>query len=103
MHLNKDFVAGDCNSIPPALSLRNNKVTWKSKEIVPNTSSAKGKILLAFSQAKFPPKEILAEIRLSMKSNCGLIEGLGAEVRQEYSQVSPAEKLLMVEYKILPK
>lgn len=56
MHLNKDFIVGDCNSIPPAVSLRNNKVTWKSKEIVPGSSSAKGKILLAFSQAKFPPK-----------------------------------------------
>jgi hypothetical protein len=73
VYLNKDFIVGDCNSIPPAQSLRNNKVTWKCKEIVPGTPSAKGKILLAFGQAKFPAKEILAEIRLSMKSSCGLI------------------------------
>lgn len=73
----------DCKSIPAANSLKNNKVTWKSKEIIPGTSSAKGKILLAFSQVKFPPKDILAEIKLNMKSNCGLIESLGAEVRQE--------------------
>lgn len=89
MYLNKDFVVLDCKSIPVANSLKNNKVTWKSKEIVPNSSSAKGKILLAFSQAKFPPKEILAEIKLNMKSNCGLIENLGAEVRQDMDHSNP--------------
>lgn len=49
---------------------------------MPNSNNSKGKILLAFSQAKFPPKQIIAEIKLNMKSNCGLIEGLGAEVKQ---------------------
>lgn len=78
MYLNKDFVVLDCKSIPAANSLKNNKVTWKSKEIVPGSSSSKGKILLAFSQAKFPPKDILAEVKLNMKCNCGLIENMGA-------------------------
>ena len=55
VHLNKDFVVLDCKSIPAAHSLKNNKVVWKTKEIAPNSSNSKGKILLAFGQAKFPP------------------------------------------------
>jgi hypothetical protein len=31
--LNKDFIVLDCKSIPAANSLKNNKVTWKNKEI----------------------------------------------------------------------
>lgn len=80
----------DCKSIPVANSLKNNKVTWKTKEIIPNSNNSKGKILLAFSQAKFPPKQILAEIRLNMKCNCGLIENLNAEVKQEFNQITSA-------------
>ena len=80
--LNKDFVVLDCKSIPVANSLKNNKVTWKTKEITPGSSKSKGKILLAFSQVQFPPKQILSEIRLCMKSNCGLIENLNADLKQ---------------------
>jgi hypothetical protein len=82
VYLNKQFIALDCKSIPVANSLKNNKVTWKTKEIVPNSPNSKGKILLAFSQAQLPPKHILAEIRLNMKCNCGLIDNLSSEIRQ---------------------
>lgn len=78
VHLHKQFIVLDCKSIPVANSLKNNKVTWKTKQISPNSSNSKGKILLAFSQAKFPPKDIISEIKLNMKSNCGLIENLTA-------------------------
>ena len=78
VYLNKEFVVLDCRSIPVAHSLKNNKVTWKTKEILPNAQNSKGKILLAFGQAKFPPKKIISEIKLSMKSPCGILEGLQA-------------------------
>jgi hypothetical protein len=101
VYLNKQFIALDCKSIPVANSLKNNKVTWKTKEIAPNSPNSKGKILLAFSQAQLPPKHILAEIRLNMKCNCGLIDNLSSEIRQESSQ-SAAEKILLIEYHIAP-
>lgn len=31
VYLNKDFIVLDCKSIPAANSLKNNKVTWKTK------------------------------------------------------------------------
>ncbi len=31
VYLNKEFVVLDCRSIPVAHSLKNNKVTWKTK------------------------------------------------------------------------
>lgn len=96
VYLNKDFVVLDCKSIPAANSLKNNKVTWKNKEIIPNSNSSKGKILLAFSQAKFPPKSILSEIRLSMKSNCGLIDNLTAEIHQDSNFIASPEKTLII-------
>ena len=92
----------DCRSIPVAHSLKNNKVTWKTKEIIPGGSNSKGKILLAFGQAKFPPKKIISEIKLSMKSNCGIIEGLEASCQQDWGYESKAERTLILEYKISP-
>ena len=56
VYLNKEFVVLDCKCIPFAHSLKHNKVVWKTKEISPGSSNSKGKILLAFGQAKFPPK-----------------------------------------------
>lgn len=72
----------DCKSVPNANSLKNNRVTWKTKQIAPSSNNAKGKIILAFGSTNIQPKHIIKEIRLSMKSNCGLIEHLKAECVQ---------------------
>ena len=67
VHLNPDFViSGDFRSIPMAVSLRNHKIIWKTKEIS-HSAAAKGKILLAFTSSNVPAKSIIKEIKLSMK------------------------------------
>lgn len=69
----------DCKSVPPAYSLRNNKITWKTKEILPNSNNSKAKIILAFGSSNIPPKYIIKEIKLGCKAHCGIIEPLQAE------------------------
>ena len=49
----------DCKSVPPAYSLRNNKITWKTKEILPNSNNSKAKIILAFGSSNIPPRYII--------------------------------------------
>jgi hypothetical protein len=72
------MVTGDCKTIPMAVSLRNSKIVWKTKEIS-HQAAAKGKILLAFTNSNISPKKIIKEIRLSMKClNKGMIDGLNA-------------------------
>lgn len=31
VYLNKEFLVMDCKSVPSAYSLKNNKITWKTK------------------------------------------------------------------------
>jgi hypothetical protein len=78
VYLNKEFLVMECKSIPSAYSLRNNKITWKTKEIHPNSNNSKGKIILAFGSTNIAPKHIIKEIKLTMKANCGLIDNLKA-------------------------
>jgi hypothetical protein len=92
----------DCKSVPSAYSLKNNKITWKTKEIIPNSANAKGKIILAFGSSNIAPKHIIKDIKLSMKANWGLIEGLRAECLQDCGHLSEGERTLLVEYKISP-
>jgi len=68
----------DCKSVPSAYSLKNNKITWKTKEILPNSNNSKGKIILAFGSSNISPKHIIKEVRLNMKASCGLIDNLRA-------------------------
>jgi hypothetical protein len=49
----------DCKSVPSAYSLKNNKITWKTKEIIPNASNSKGKIILAFGSSNLAPSLII--------------------------------------------
>jgi len=86
----------DCKSVPPAYSLRNNKITWKTKEIIPNSNNSKAKIILAFGSSNIPPKKIIKEIKLTCKANCGLIEQLKAECHQDWGYTSEAEKILLI-------
>ena len=58
--------------------------------------------MLAFGQAKFPPKKIISEIKLNMKAPCGILEGLNAECQQEWGYLNSGEKTLIVEYRISP-
>lgn len=59
-----------------AVSLRNSKIIWRTKEISHN-SSGKGKILLAFTKSNVPTNQIIKEIKLTMKCvNKGMIENL---------------------------
>jgi hypothetical protein len=37
-----------------------------------------------------------------MKANCGLIENLNVECRQDWGGLSEAERMLLIEYKISP-
>ena len=80
----------DCKSVPSAYSLRNNKITWKTKEILPGSNNCKGKIILAFGSSNIPPQKIIKEIRLTMKAACGLIENLVAECQQDWGYSSSA-------------
>ena len=80
----------DCKSVPSAYSLKNNKITWKTKEILPNSNNSKGKIVLAFGSSNIPPKKIIHEIKLTMKANCGLIDQLRAECQQDWGYTSQA-------------
>lgn len=92
----------DCKSVPSAYSLKNNKITWKTKEIMPNSHNSKGKIILAFGASNIAPKHIIREIKLTMKANCGLIEQLRSECHQDCGHITEAEKMLLIEYKISP-
>jgi len=89
VHLNPDFlIREEVKSIPMAVSLKNHKIIWKTKEISPSNSS-KGKILLAFTNSNVAPKLIIKEIRLTMKChNKGMLDGLMLECAQEDGQVS---------------
>lgn len=49
----------DCKSVPSAYSLKNNKITWKTKEIMPFSHNSKGKIILAFGSSNISPKNII--------------------------------------------
>ena len=50
----------DCRAVPAAQSLRNNKVTWKTREISwGGNNKSKGKVLLAFGSSNVPPKKII--------------------------------------------
>jgi hypothetical protein len=49
----------DCKSVPSAYSLKNNKITWKTKEMLPNSNNSKGKIILAFGSSNILPKNII--------------------------------------------
>jgi hypothetical protein len=100
--LHREFVVMDCKSVPSAYSLKNNKITWKTKEILPNSANSKGKIILAFGGTNVLPKEIIREVKLTMKANCGLVEGLQAECQQEWGYGCEAERMLLIEYKISP-
>ena len=86
----------DCKSVPSAYSLKNNKITWKTKEILPNSNNSKGKIILAFGSSNISPKYIIKEIKLAMKANCGLIDNLRAECIQDCGYTSEAEKILLI-------
>lgn len=86
----------DCKSVPSAYSLKNNKITWKTKEILPNSNNSKGKIILAFGSSNISPKHIIKEIKLTMKANCGLIDNLRAECIQDWGYTSEAEKILLI-------
>jgi len=88
VYLNKEFLVMDCKSVPSAYSLKNNKITWKTKEILPNANNSKGKIILAFGSSNISPKHIIKEIKLTMKANCCLIENLKAECIQDYGYTS---------------
>lgn len=92
----------DCKSVPSAYSLKNNKITWKTKEIVPGANNCKGKIILAFGSSNVAPKHIIKEIKLSMKASCCLLDNLKAECVQDWGHVAEAEKTLLIEYKISP-
>ena len=59
VYLNKEFLVMDCKSVPSAYSLKSNKITWKTKEILPNSNNSKGKIVLAFGSSNIPPKKII--------------------------------------------
>jgi hypothetical protein len=102
VHLSKEFVVRDCKSVPSAYSLRNGKITWKTKEILPNSNNSKGKIILAFASSNIAPKHIIKEVKLTMKANCGLIDPMRAECHQDWGYTSEAEKMLLIEYKISP-
>jgi len=86
--LNREFVVMDCKSVPSAYSLKNNKITWKTKEILPNSNNSKGKIILAFGGTNILPKDIIKEIKLTMKANCGLIDNLKSECLQQWGHSS---------------
>lgn len=86
----------DCKSVPSAYSLKNNKITWKTKEILPNANNSKGKIILAFGSTNIAPKHIIKEIKLNMKANCGLIDNMRAECVQDFGYRSEAEKMLLI-------
>ena len=86
----------DCKSVPSAYSLKNNKITWKTKEILPNSNNSKGKIILAFGSSNISHKYIIKEIKLAMKANCGLIDNLRAECIQDWGYTSEAEKILLI-------
>jgi hypothetical protein len=92
----------DCKSVPSAYSLKNNKITCKTKEIMPFSHNSKGKIILAFGSSNISPKNIIKEIKLSMKANCGLIDNLKVECIQEWGYTCDPEKMLLIEYKISP-
>ena len=83
VHLNPEFVIREeVKSIPMAVSLKNHKIIWKTKEIS-LTNSSKGKILLSFTNSNVPSKLIIKEIRLTMKClNKGMLDGLMAECKQ---------------------
>lgn len=102
VYLHREFLVMDCKSVPSAYSLKNNKITWKTKEILPQAANAKGKIILAFGSTNLPPALIITHIRLTMKANCGLLESLGARCSQEWGYVAEAEKSLLIEYKVAP-
>jgi hypothetical protein len=102
VYLSKEFVVMDCKSVPSAYSLKNNKITWKTKEIMPFSHNAKGKIILAFGSSNIAPSHIVKEVRLSMKANCGLIDGLTAQCRQDWGHTADPEKMLLIEYRISP-
>lgn len=80
----------DCKSVPSAYSLKNNKITWKTKEIMPFSHNSKGKIILAFGSSNISPKNIIKEIKLSMKASCGLIDNLAVECKQDWGGISEA-------------
>jgi hypothetical protein len=86
----------DCKSVPSAYSLKNNKITWKTKEILPSSSNSKGKIILAFGGTNILPKDIIKEIKLTMKANCGLIDNLKAECLQQWGYSSEADRMLLI-------
>lgn len=90
VYLNKEFLVMDCKSVPSAYSLKNNKITWKTKEIAQHSNNSKGKIILAFGSSNIAPKYIIKEIKLTMKSNCGLIEQLKTECVQDWGYTSQA-------------
>jgi hypothetical protein len=100
--LNKEFFLIDCKSVPSAYSLKNNRITWKTKEIMPLSHDSKGKIILAFGSSNISPKSIIKEIKLSMKANYGLIESLKAECVQDWGYTAEPEKMLLIYYKISP-
>lgn len=102
VHLNKSFMVMDCKSIPTAYALKNNRVTWKCKEIAPGQQNSKGKIILGFGSTNLPPHQIIQEVRLTMKANCGLIEGLEAHCQQQWGHTALPDKALLIEYKIAP-
>ena len=75
----------DCKTVPAAHSLKSGKVIWKTKEISWGSGNkSKGKVLLAFGSSNVPPKNIIKEIKLSMKCASGLIDGmeLGISARE---------------------
>lgn len=88
VYLNREFMVMDCKSVPSAYSLKNNKITWKTKEILPFSNNSKGKIILAFGSSNIAPKHIIKEIKLSMKANCGLIDALKVECVQDWGYIS---------------
>jgi hypothetical protein len=69
---------------------------------MPFSQNSKGKIILAFGSSNIAPKNIIKEIKLSMKANCGLIENLSVECVQDWGYTSEPEKMLLIEYKISP-
>jgi hypothetical protein len=85
-----------------AVSLKNHKIIWKTKEIS-STNSSKGKILLAFTSSNVPSKNIIKEIRLNMKCHHkGMLDGLMAECSQDDGQKGEGEKTLIINYKVHP-